>query len=83
MSNKFDQLAQSVAQSVTRRQALGRLGLGLVGIAVASLGLAKSEAAHCYGTGKVCTVDGSNGKYCSDCCGGYDCVDGGSRCVCC
>jgi hypothetical protein len=83
MSNKFDQLAKSVAQSVTRRQALRGLGLGLVGIAAAWVWPSKSEARDCYTTGKVCTVDGSNGKYCSHCCDGFSCGSGGKRCVCC
>jgi hypothetical protein len=37
MSNKFDQLAKGLAQSVTRRQALKRFGVGLVGLALGGL----------------------------------------------
>ena len=45
MNNKFDELARGVAQSVTRRGALKKFGVGLAGIALASLGLAnKAEA---------------------------------------
>ena len=45
MNNQFDELAKSLAQSVTRRGALKKFGLGLAGIALASLGLAnKAEA---------------------------------------
>ena len=48
MNNKFDELTQSLAQSVTRRAALkkfGKFGLGLAGVALACFGLAnKAEA---------------------------------------
>ena len=45
MNDKFDELAKGMAQSVTRRGALKKFGLGLAGIALASLGLAdKAEA---------------------------------------
>ena len=36
MNDKFDELAKGLAQSVTRRGALKKFGLGLAGIAVAS-----------------------------------------------
>jgi hypothetical protein len=46
MNHKFDELAKNLAQSVTRRGALKKFGLGLVGVALVSLGLAnKTEAA--------------------------------------
>jgi hypothetical protein len=32
MNNKFDELAKGMAQSVTRRQALKKFGLGHVGV---------------------------------------------------
>ena len=58
MNNKFDELAKSLAQSVTRRGALKKFGLGLASVALASLGLAnKAEAA-----GKDCD------KFCSHHC---------------
>jgi hypothetical protein len=45
VNNKFDDLAKGMAQSVTRRGALKRFGLGMAGIALACLGLAnKAEA---------------------------------------
>ena len=45
MNDKFDQLAKGLAQSVTRRGALKKFGVGLAGIALALLGLAtKSNA---------------------------------------
>ena len=46
MNHKFDELTKNMAQSVTRRAALKRFGIGLAGMALAGLGLAnKSEAA--------------------------------------
>jgi hypothetical protein len=38
MNDKFDELAKNMAQSVTRRGALKKFGVGLAGIALASLG---------------------------------------------
>jgi hypothetical protein len=39
MNNKFDELAKSMAQSVSRRQALKKFGVGLAGLALACFGL--------------------------------------------
>ncbi len=39
MNDKFDELAKGLAQSVTRRGALKRFGLGLAGIALTALGV--------------------------------------------
>jgi hypothetical protein len=50
MNDKFDELAKGLAQSVTRRAALKKFGLGFVGIALATLGLANNTEA-----GKRCT----------------------------
>ena len=45
MSDKFDELTKGLAQSVTRRQALKKFGVGLAGMALACVGLAnKAEA---------------------------------------
>jgi hypothetical protein len=45
MNNKFDELTKSLAQSVTRRTALKKFGVGLAGMALACFGLAgKAEA---------------------------------------
>ncbi len=46
MNDKFDELAKSLAQSVTRRGALKKFGVGLGGIALASVGLAHSAPAE-------------------------------------
>src|SRR5262245_35793012 len=44
MNNKFDELTKSLAQPVTRRWALKRLGLGFAGLALARFGLNKAQA---------------------------------------
>jgi hypothetical protein len=44
MSDKFDRLAKSVAESVTRRQALRRFAGGLVGMALAGFALSSKAA---------------------------------------
>ncbi len=45
MNDKFDELAKSLAQSVTRRQALKKSGVALAGIALGFLGLANNASA--------------------------------------
>ena len=51
MNNPFDELAKGLAQSVTRRGAVKKFGVGLAGVALATLGLTnKVQAAknfHC------------------------------------
>ena len=76
MNNKFDELAKGLAQSVTRRQAFKRFGVGLAGMALACFGLAnKASAAHCKKNGASC----SNHVQC--CSGtGFD-YGKGPRCV--
>jgi hypothetical protein len=83
MDNKFDQLAKTMAQSVTRRQALGRFGLGLAGMALAAIGLpSKAKAYKCVPNGEPCGPDGGVG-HCIECCScNYECADGDRGCVC-
>lgn len=45
MNDKFDELTKSMAQSVTRRAALKKFGLGLAGMALACFGLANHAEA--------------------------------------
>jgi hypothetical protein len=45
MNDKFDELAKGLAQSVTRRGALKRFGVGLAGAVLASLGLMNNAMA--------------------------------------
>ncbi len=67
MNNKFDELAKRLAQSVTRRGALKKFGLGLAGMALACFGLAnKAEAAK----GSGCRPGGSRCKFNKECCSG-------------
>ena len=47
MNNKFDELTKSLAQSVTRRAALKKFGVGLAGIVLASL-VAPKNAEETY-----------------------------------
>ncbi len=76
MNNKFDELSKGLAQSVTRRQALRRFGVGLAGVALAILGLPnKAEAIHgenaknCVGPCiKQCLSFGGSKTYCHDLC---------------
>jgi hypothetical protein len=70
MNNEFDELAKGMAQSVTRRQALKKFGVGLAGMALACFGLAGiAKAAKnqgCIPSGHKC--DPTNP---SQCCSGY------------
>jgi tRNA A-37 threonylcarbamoyl transferase component Bud32 len=54
MNNKFDELTKSMAQSVTRRGALKKFGVGLAGMALAFFGLADKAGAG--GPGAFCQV---------------------------
>lgn len=58
MNNPFDELTKGLAQSVTRRAALKRFGLGLAGMALACFGLANSAQAA-----KACTTDADCGRH--------------------
>ena len=95
MNDKFDELAKGMAQSVTRRGALKKFGVGLAGIALASLGLASKAHAdprrkftcNCsvgYG-GCLAYWDPKHPKTyyaCLDCCGCV-CAGGGPGCPSC
>jgi len=67
MNNKFDELTKTLAQSVTRRAALKKFGVGLAGMALACFGLANKGQAQttCLPTGAVC---GSHWDCCSGKC---------------
>ena len=54
MNDKFDELAKGVAQSLTRRQALKKFGIGLAGFALTSLGLATKAKAAPTQCGEPC-----------------------------
>ncbi len=65
MNDKFDDLAKGLAQSVTRRGALKKFGVGLAGLALACFGVANKAQAE--RNGKRCNVDADcpKGKYCA------------------
>ncbi len=46
MNNKFDEMTKGLAQSVTRRGALKKFGVGLAGMALALLGFASNASAN-------------------------------------
>ena len=68
MNDQFDELTKSLARSVTRRGALKQFGVGLAGIALASLGLANRAKADprppspCIAHGSVCCVGFKTGE---------------------
>ena len=45
MNNQFDELTKSLAQSVARRAALKKCGVGFCGLALACIGLANKAVA--------------------------------------
>jgi hypothetical protein len=67
MYHKLDELAKGLPQSVTRRQALKKFGVGLTGIALACIGFTrKVEASQaCLPSGSKC---GSDRECCSGLC---------------
>src|SRR5438034_1077004 len=71
MNNKFDELTKSMAQSVTRRAALKKFGVGIAGMALTCFGLAdRAQAA------KKCSTNADCGSG-QVCCNG-SCMDDGS-----
>src|SRR5206468_6507699 len=75
MNKKFDELTKALAQSVTRRGALKKFGVGLAGIALAALGLASRAEANSLRS--RCSSDAqcqSDANPFSLCCGGR-CAD--------
>jgi len=65
MNNQFDGFTNSLAQSVTRRAALKKFGVGLAGIVLVAFGLKqKSYAGGCGKLGAPCKVH-------FECCSGY------------
>jgi len=69
MNNRFDELTKSLAQSVSRRAALKKFGVGLAGMALACFGLANKGIAQsaCIPSGYFM---GENKDACSNCCSG-------------
>ena len=78
MNNQFDELTKGLAQSVTRRAALKKLGVGLAGMALACFGLpnkAKAITSHpwpgikCSACLKICKANGGTPQQCHESCG--------------
>src|SRR5215510_9019887 len=63
MNHQFDELTKSLAQSVTRRAALKKFGVGLAGMALACFGVANAAPP------KKCSTD-------ADCRSGFVCCYG-------
>jgi len=55
MNNQFDELTKRMAQSVTRRGALKKFGVGLAGMALACFGLPNSAQAGTCTTSADCS----------------------------
>jgi len=72
MNNKFDELTKSLAQSVTRRAALKKFGVGLAGMALAAFGLADKAGAARVGPQGYCQMH--RGSYTGLCIDVYRCV---------
>ena len=80
MNNSFDELTKGLAQSVTRRAALKKFGVGLAGMALACFGLANFANAAGGDCGCITDADCSGNKWCS----GYGgCCPAGSYGSCC
>ena len=77
MHDKFDELAKNMAQTVTRRGALKKFGLGLAGFALAAVGLANEAQArtprfhcHCGSVNYGCDPNSGTFTACVFYCGG-------------
>jgi hypothetical protein len=73
MNNQFDELTKSLAQSVTRRAAVKKFGLGLAGMVLACFGLATNTQADKTKTGPgpvPCATDADCGSG-NVCCSGF------------
>ena len=77
MNDQFDELAKGLAQSVTRRGALKKFGVGIAGLALAALGFS-SEAQADPGGNK-----GKGSGNCNHCSGApsYGCAPNDSACI--
>ena len=74
MNHKFDELTKNMAQSVTRRAALKKFGVGLAGMALACFGVANNADAQ-----TACLPNNYRCKKDSDCCSGHCLKTTGSK----
>src|SRR4051794_15813855 len=76
MNNKFDEITKQMAQSVTRRAAFKKFGVGFAGMVLACFGLANRARAGGSGGGnplcqtclKECKAAGGSPAYCRQQC---------------
>jgi len=74
MNHKFDELAKALAQSVSRRAALRKFGIGIAGFALAALGLTNKAHAdpgircHCKKPNWGCDPNNLNYYACTQQC---------------
>jgi hypothetical protein len=66
MNKQFDELSKSLAEDVSRREALRRFAWGLGGVLIAAVGLKRSASADV----RTCTVSGNCREF-EQCCGGF------------
>ena len=82
MTNQFDELTKGMAQSVTRRAALKKFGVGLAGMALAYFGLANKASATTTYQGfcevEAADFEGSSWVYTGYCLDVNGCHDSGS-----
>ena len=77
MNDQFDELTKNMAQSVTRRGALTRLGVGLAGALMAWLAdKAAANQRNCLPPGTSCRHNSGGGNRC---CSGICTSDGESN----
>ena len=69
MDKQFDELSKSLAEGVSRREAVRKFGIGLAGALMASLGLGRATAQGKGGKnyGPLCQVDPNTGLYTGSC----------------
>ncbi len=65
MADKFDQLTKVMAQSISRRQALRRFGVGIAGMALACFGLVGKAQANQYCKPSYCYPPCPKGTKCT------------------
>ncbi len=70
MNDKFDELAKGLAQSVTRRGALKKFGVGLAGLALVALGLPNQVEAGGNSCKQLSCTDGFSPRWTEYACGG-------------
>src|SRR5690242_12439378 len=70
--HQFDELAKELAQGVSRREALRRVGGGLAGVVLASLGLVKAASASPVTRSSCLTQCGLQSNSCRNECDALD-----------